>query len=108
PNPPTTPPERFRLELVSQAEHLRGLVLDARRAPDDSARDRLRMAFRRALRSLSAAAVSFGERDVATQLAAREPLIAALDAPALQLLEAVARVLSEPGNGGAELAKRLA
>ena len=108
PNPPTSPSERFRLELVSQAEHLRGLVLDARRAPDDSARDRLRTALRRALRSLSAAAVSFGERDVATQLAARESLVAALDAPALQQLEAVAQVLATPSSGGAELANRLA
>jgi len=107
-NPPTSPAERFRLEMVSQAEHLRGLVMDVRRAPDESARDRLRTALRRALRSLSAAASSFGERDVATQLAAREPLVTALDTASLQLLESVSKVLSEPGSGGADLAKRLA
>src|SRR5829696_3410913 len=32
PNPPTSPAERFRLEVVSQGEHLRRLVADARGA----------------------------------------------------------------------------
>ena len=108
PNPPTSPRERFRLEMVSQAEHLRGLVSDARQAPDDAARERLRREVRRALRALSAAAASFGESVVADQLLARESQLMSMDARALDALEAVSHVLSIPGKGGDELAGRLA
>ena len=108
PNPPTSPRERFRLEMVSQAEHLRGLVSDARQAPDDAARERLRREIRRALRALSAAAASFGESVVADQLLAREAQLMTMDHRALDALEAVSHVLSIPGKGGDELAGRLA
>jgi len=108
PNPPTSPRERFRLEMVSQAEHLRGLVSDARQAPDDVARERLRREIRRALRALSAAAASFGESDVAAQLLARESQLTSMDLRALDALEAVSHVLAIPGKGGDELAGRLA
>ena len=107
-NPPTSPHERFRLEMVSQAEHLRGLVSDARQAPDETARERLRREIRRALRSLAAAAASFGERDVASQLSARESQLFAVDTRTLDALDAVALVLSNPGAGGGDLAGRLA
>jgi hypothetical protein len=107
-NPPTSVRERFRLEMVSQAEHLRGLVDDARVAPDDAARDRLRRELRRAVRAMASSAESFGEREVALQLAGREASLRSLDDTTLDALDAVANVLAQPGAGGAALATRLA
>ena len=65
PNPPTTPAERFRLEVVSQAEHLRRLVADARAARDAASRERLSRELQGALRALRRGADSFGEQSVA-------------------------------------------
>jgi hypothetical protein len=56
PNPPTTPGERFRLEVVSQAEHLRRLVADAQAARDTATRERLMRELRSALRALKRSA----------------------------------------------------
>jgi HPt (histidine-containing phosphotransfer) domain-containing protein len=108
PSPPTSPAERFRLEMVSHGEHLRGLVADVRRAPDDAARERLRRELRRSLHVLAGAAESFGEHTVATQLAAREPMLQSLAPDVLETLERIAAELSHAGSGGSDLAMRLA
>ncbi len=107
PNPPTSPAERFRLEVVSQAEHLRRLVGDARSARDDLARERVRRSLRQALRSLRQAAESFGERDVADFAASRTDAVMQLDARALDSLDEVATLLAQPGGGGDSLTQRL-
>src|SRR5918999_594152 len=80
PNPPTTPAERFRMEVVSQAEHLRRLVADAKQARDPATRDRLGRELRVALRALEAGALSFAEdrvariaRDAAASAASLDP-----------------------------------
>ena len=98
--PPTTPADRFRLESVSQGEHLRRLVGDARDARDDLARERVRRGLRHALRSLRQSAESFGERAVAEFVAAHSEAALRLDRRALDELDAMADQLAHPGPGG--------
>ncbi|HEV7994181.1 MAG TPA: Hpt domain-containing protein [Gemmatimonadaceae bacterium] len=107
PNPPTSPAERFRLEVVSQGEHLRRLVSDARSARDDLARERVRRALRQALRGLRQAAESFGETDVAEFVASHNDDVVQLDARALDSLDQVAAMLAQPGDAPGSLASRL-
>ncbi len=107
-NPPTSPAERFRLEVVSQGEHLRRLVQDARGVRDELARERVRRGLRQALTSLRQSAESFGENDVAEFVASHSESAVRLDARALDSLEEVALVLAQPGSGTGSLADRLA
>ena len=107
PNPPTSPTERFRLEVVSQGEHLRGLVSTARNAHDEPSRDRVRRALRHALRALRQAAESFGERDVAEFVAMHNDAVVRLDTRALDSLDQVAALLAQPGGAGASLGDRI-
>ncbi len=94
PNPPTTPAERFKLEVVSQAEHLRRLVGDARRAVDAPSRQRLGYELRGAVRALARSAGSFGENVVANSLNALLEGAAALDPLALTGLDESAALLA--------------
>lgn len=105
-NPPTSPAERFRLEVVSQGEHLQRLVSDARGARDDLARERVRRGLRQALTSLRQAAESFGEQEVAAFVASHNDAVVRLDARALDSLQEVAVLLAQPGGGGS-LTERL-
>ena len=107
PNPPTSPAERFRLEVVSQGEHLRRLVSDAREARDDLARDSVRRALRQALRGLRQAAESYGERDVAEFVASHNDDVVRLDARALDSLDEIAAMLAQPATSPASLVTRL-
>jgi chemotaxis protein histidine kinase CheA len=107
PNPPTSPAERFRLEVVSQGEHLRRLVSDARAARDDLARDRVRRALRGALRGLRQAAESYGEHDVAAFVASHNDDVVQLDSRALDSLDEVAAMLAQPATSPASLVARL-
>lgn len=107
PNPPTSPTERFRLEVVSQGEHLRGLVASARHAHDEASRDRVRRALRHALRALRQAAESFGERDVAEFVAMHNNAVVRLDNRALDSLDQVAALLAQPATSEASLGDRI-
>ena len=107
PNPPTSPAERFRLEVVSQGEHLRRLVSDAGGARDDLARDRVRRALRQALRGLRQAAESYGEHDVAAFVASHNDDVVQLDSRALDSLDEVAAMLAQPATSPASLVARL-
>jgi chemotaxis protein histidine kinase CheA len=107
PNPPTSPAERFRLEVVSQGEHLRRLVADARSVRDDLARERVRRSLRQALRGLRQAAESFGERDVAEFVSSHNDDVVRLDAKALDSLEQVATLLAQPGSAPGSLGPRV-
>jgi chemotaxis protein histidine kinase CheA len=107
PNPPTSPAERFRMEVVSQAEHLRRLLNDARGARDELARERIRRALRQALRALGQAAESFGERDVAAFLADHTARVVLLDPHALDLMDDAARVLAQPTAAASSLGEQL-
>lgn len=102
-HPPTTPPERFRLEVVSQAEHLRRLVADAREARDGVTRERLSRELRGALRALANAAEGFGEHQIAQHVTASRDAIASLDSASLAALESVAALLANPATGQGEL-----
>jgi hypothetical protein len=104
--PPTTPPERFRLESVSQGEHLRRLVADARAARDDLARERVRRGLRHALRSLRQSADSFGEHTVVDFLEAHSEAALELDARTLGELDAIADQLARPGSGPVSAPRR--
>lgn len=107
PNPPTTPAERFRLEVVSQGEHLRGIVADARRA-DASSSERVKRELRHALAALKADAESFAENEVAELIGAHFDAVKSLDYLSLNALEALAQALASPGSQGEQLASRLA
>jgi chemotaxis protein histidine kinase CheA len=107
PNPPTSPAERFRLEVVSQGEHLRRLVADARNARDALARDSVRRALRQALRGLRQAAESYGERDVAAFVASHNDDVVQLDSRALDSLDEIASMLAQPATSPASLVSRL-
>ena len=110
PNPLTTPAQRFKLEVVSQAEHLRRLVGDARRAADAPSRQRLGHELRGAIRSLSRLAASFGESVVANSLSSLSDAAATMDAMALTGLDEAAELLASRADGplGARIAEIVA
>lgn len=93
-NPPTTAAQRFRLEVVSQAEHLRRLVHDGRSAADTATRERVSRELRSAVRALARAAQSFAAVEIANLFLAAERTAAALDAPTLDVLDRAAMLLS--------------
>ena len=106
-NPPTTPPERFRMEVVSQAEHLRRLIADARQSKDPASRDRLGRELRVALRALEAAAVSFGEERVGRFARDAGVSAASLDPRALDALDRLASVLADPRLQATDLTREI-
>jgi hypothetical protein len=115
PNPPTTPAERFRLEMVSQAEHLRGLIAAAREAGAREAGgregaavaiDRTSAELRAALRAVRSAARSFGEQRVADFVTPFADGNALLDFLALTSLDEAAALLADPVGNTADLPNR--
>jgi chemotaxis protein histidine kinase CheA len=107
PNPPTTPRQRFRMEVVSQAEHLQGLVGDAKASVDPTARARSARALHVAMLALRATADSFGEADVAGFFERYVRAVPVLDSPTLNALAEAARLLSDPRTESLQLAERL-
>jgi hypothetical protein len=107
PNPPTSAQQRFRLELVSLGEHLRQVVDAARKAGDNAAMTRSRRDLKRALRALQAAAMSFGENEVAEFISGHLDAADHLDFLGLSALSDLASVLAEPGQDGEKLMSRL-
>lgn len=97
-NPPTTPSQRFQLEVVSQAEHLRRLVFDARGAADPPTRQRLGRELRSAVRLLARAAESFAETGIANALHAFVEGAGALEERVLFALEEASAILAKPGD----------
>jgi chemotaxis protein histidine kinase CheA len=107
PNPPTTSPNRFRLEMVGHGEHLRRLVHDARSSPDPATIARSRRALRRALASVRSTAESFGEDAIADTVTALAESLNSLDAPGLAVLAGFAELLSSPGQESQRLRTEL-
>ena len=112
--PPTSAAERFRLELVSQGEHLRQVVSSARLARDSTSITRSQRDLRRAMRALQAAAESFGEAEVASLIAQRMDSLSQLDPRAFQInahvlddLNSVAAALTDASGPGTDLGTRL-
>lgn len=106
-NPPTTLAERFRLDAVTVAEHLRRLVADARRAEDLAARDRLGRELKATTRTLRNLAHSFGQREVTSFVDSLGDGPSRLDSRALGLLETAATMLAERKTEPAALARAL-
>ena len=105
-NPPTTAAQRFRLEVVSQAEHLRRLVAEGREATDSVTRDRVGRALRSAVRHIGQAAQSFSAIEISNVFLAAERGAAALETRALEVLEEAAVLLSRSGESADSVAPR--
>jgi chemotaxis protein histidine kinase CheA len=105
--PPTTPSDRFRLEMVGHGEHLRRLVGDARASTYPAAVDRSRRALRRALATVRTTAESFGEHAIADTVTALAESVASLDNPGLSILTGLADLLSSPGHDSQRLRAEL-
>jgi chemotaxis protein histidine kinase CheA len=107
PQPPTSAAERFRLEVVSLAEHLRGVVAQARtdRAPEQ--RERNQRELRAALRALGSAANSFGEKQVARFAAEWSVRVATLNDAQMEALDRAAALLANPATRPEEVARGL-
>jgi chemotaxis protein histidine kinase CheA len=105
--PPTSAAERFRLEVVSLAEHLRGVVAQARanRAPEQ--RERNQRELRGALRALGSAANSFGEKQVARFAAEWSVRVATLNDAQMEALDRAAALLANPATRPEEVARGL-
>jgi chemotaxis protein histidine kinase CheA len=101
-HPPTTAAERFRLEVVSLAEHLRGVVAEARSA-SGAPREKSGRELRNALRALGSTAHSFGERAVARFAAEWSTRASSLDEHGLEQLDAVARLLADPSSSSTDI-----
>ncbi|HKV52001.1 MAG TPA: Hpt domain-containing protein, partial [Gemmatimonadaceae bacterium] len=106
-HPPTTPAERFRLEVVSLAEHLRGVVAEARAQRGGEHRDRSSRDVRNAVRALGATANSFGEKVVARFAAEWSTRASALEESALAALDAAAALFTNPDTSAADIARGL-
>ena len=108
PTPPTTPGQRFRLEVVSQAEHLRRVVSEARAAFDPASRARLARELRVALRGLGDSARGFGETGIAAFVERIVEPAASLDGGALAAVDEVAVLLADPKRERDEVGRQLA
>jgi chemotaxis protein histidine kinase CheA len=106
--PPTTRAERFRLEVVSLAEHLRALVREAATGETGPIPDRIAAELRRALRDVHRAAESFGERDIASVLATFMDDMPVFDFLALHALDELGALLADPAAPARDLAGRMA
>ncbi|HEX5436008.1 MAG TPA: Hpt domain-containing protein [Gemmatimonadaceae bacterium] len=106
-NRPTSPAERFRLEVVSQAEHIRRLIADARAAADPASADRHLRALRAAVRSLQATAESFGEGEVARFARDWRERSTRSHPAAFTSLERAVALLADPDAGRETLVREL-
>lgn len=108
PTPPTTAAQRFRLEVVSHAEHLRRLVSDAAQAVDAATRERLARELGGASRSLARLATSFGETPLAAFFEEQRAQASLLAGAALGALDHACQLLSAPhGKSTAEIVQTL-
>lgn len=94
PNPPTTPTQRFRMEVVSLGEHLHRVIEEARRATDEIQREHARGQLGRALRAIRATAASFGQMAVAQTVEAYLERTGDLNVSALDAISSFAATIS--------------
>ncbi|HEY4216290.1 MAG TPA: Hpt domain-containing protein [Gemmatimonadaceae bacterium] len=106
-NPPTSAPQRFRLELVSLGEHLRRVVQAARANADPQSATRARRDVQRALRTAQAAAESYGETEIAEFIGGHVRAADTLDFLGLATLDDLAGLLSDPGSQGERIKEHL-
>ena len=103
-HPPTSVAERFRLELTSQGEHLRGVIAAARGGADPV---RSRRELRRAVRGLQALTESFGQRDIAEAIGAHADTADHVDVLGLNVMDELAALVTQPNIDAATLRARL-
>jgi hypothetical protein len=94
PNPPTTPTQRFRMEVVSLGEHLHRVIDEARAANDAIQREHARGELGRALRAIRATAASFGQMSVAQTVEAYLERTGDLNVSALDAISSFAATIS--------------
>jgi HPt (histidine-containing phosphotransfer) domain-containing protein len=94
PNPPTTPAQRFRMEVVSLGEHLHRVIDEARSANDDIQREHARAGLGRALRAIRGTAASFGQMAVAQTVEGYLERTGDLNASALDAISSFAATIS--------------
>jgi chemotaxis protein histidine kinase CheA len=94
PNPPTTPAQRFRMEVVSLGEHLHKVIDEARAATDAIQREHARGELGRALRAIRATAASFGQMAVAQTVEAYLEQTGNLNVSALDAIASFATTIS--------------
>jgi hypothetical protein len=99
--------ERFRLELVSQGEHLRAVIGAARATPEAATSSRMRRSLRRALHSLQATAESFGEPVIASAIASYGGVADRGDDAGLATLDRVSGALAGASTDASALASQL-
>lgn len=108
PTPPTTAAQRFRLEVVSHAEHMRRLVADALRAVDSATRERLGRELGGAAHALSRMAGSFSEDALANFFSEHRVQAALLGRHALDALDRACQMLAAPhGASTAEIVRQI-
>ena len=95
-HPPTTPGQRFRMEVVSLGEHLHRVIDEARRAVDDIQREHARGELGRALRAIRATASSFSQMAVAQTVEGHLERTGDLNAAALDSISQFAASISPP------------
>lgn len=94
PNPPTTPAQRFRMEVVSLGEHLHRVIDEARAARDEIQREHAKGELGRALRAIRATAASFGQMAVAQTVEAYLERTGNLNVSALDAIASFATTIS--------------
>ena len=94
PNPPMTPAQRFRMEVVSLGEHLHKVIDEARTATDAIQQEHARAELGRALRSIRSTAASFGQSAVAQTVEAHLERTGDLTADALNSISTFAASIS--------------
>lgn len=93
-NPPTTPGQRFRMEVVSLGEHLHRVIDEARGATDAIQQEHARAELGRALRAIRSTASSFGQSAVAQTVEAYLERTGDLNADAMSAISHFAATIS--------------
>ena len=95
-NPPTTPAQRFRMEVVSLGEHLHRVIDEARRATDAIQQEHAKGELGKALRAIRSTAASFGQMAVAQTVDAHLEQAGDLTENAIDAISAFAATISPP------------
>ncbi|MGH7690582.1 MAG: Hpt domain-containing protein, partial [Gemmatimonadaceae bacterium] len=95
-NPPTTPKQRFRMEVVSLAEFLTGTVDAIRSTGDPQLRERSRRDLRRGLRAIKQAAESFNQQAVVDLVNRHANITDTLDDRSLATVERIVQTVAFP------------
>lgn len=95
-NPPTTPAQRFRMEVVSLGEHLHRVIDEARRATDAIQQEHAKGELGKALRAIRSTAASFGQMAVAQTVDAHLDSAGDLTPAAIDSISTFAASISPP------------